>query len=80
MFAVIFPSPSIRRISTSAEQSHPLNSVAQTAAILKDVHSFSVGGAFLELHCFVAYDAPNEIDQRAFIVVGRPDHFPFAFG
>jgi hypothetical protein len=45
---------------------------------LNDVPSFSVGGAFLELHCFVADDAPNEIDQWAFIVVARRAHFSFA--
>jgi hypothetical protein len=47
---------------------------------LKDVTSFSVGVAFFELHCFVAYDAAKEIDQRAFIVVARCAHFPFALG
>src|SRR4029079_10070414 len=38
------------------------------------VSSFSVRGAFFELHCLVADDAANEIDQRAFIVVGRRAH------
>lgn len=28
----------------------------------------------------IAYDAANEIDKRAFIVVARRAHFPFAFG
>jgi hypothetical protein len=52
-----------------AEKSHPLNSAAQVTTILNDVPSFSVGDAFLELHCLLAYNAANEIDQRAFIVV-----------
>jgi hypothetical protein len=44
---------------------------------LNDVTSASVGGALFELHCLVAYDAANEINQRAFIIVGRA-HFLFA--
>jgi hypothetical protein len=66
---IIFPSPSVRRIATSAEESHPLNSVAQLATILNDVFAFSVGGAFLKLHCLFAYNAVQETYQRAFIVV-----------
>ena len=46
---------------------------------MNDVTSVSVRRTFFELHCLVAYDAANEIDQRAFIVVVRPAHFPFAF-
>jgi hypothetical protein len=46
---------------------------------LNDVSSASVGGALFELHCLVAYDAAYEMDQRAFIVVVRRTHFPFAF-
>jgi len=46
---------------------------------LNDVTSFSVRGAFFELHWLVAYDALNEIDQRTFIIVARLAHFPFAF-
>jgi hypothetical protein len=46
---------------------------------LNDVHSFRVWGAFLELHWLVANNAAKEIDQRAFIVIGRHVHFPFAF-
>jgi hypothetical protein len=63
------PSPSVRRIATSAEESHPLNSFAPLATILNDVFAFSVGGAFLKLHCLFAYNAAQEIYQRAFIVV-----------
>jgi hypothetical protein len=47
---------------------------------LNDVNSLSVGGAFFEPHCLIAYDAANEIDQRAFVVVARRAHFPFALG
>jgi hypothetical protein len=65
----IFPSPSVRRIATSADESHQLNSVAPLATILNDVFTFSVGGAFLKLHCLFAYDAVQETYQRAFIVV-----------
>jgi hypothetical protein len=64
-----FPSPTASRISTSAEQSQPFNPVAQIATILNDIHAISVGSAFLELHCLCTYNAANEIDQRAFIVV-----------
>jgi hypothetical protein len=39
--AVISPSPSVRRIATSAEESHSLNSVAPLATILNDVFTFS---------------------------------------
>ncbi len=63
------PSPSVRRIATSAEESHPLNSVAPLATILNDVFTFSVGGAFLKLHCLFTYNAIQETYQRAFIVV-----------
>ncbi len=70
---------SARRISTSAEKSHPLNSVAPPATILNDVPAFRVWGAFLKLHRLAANNAAKEIDQRAFIVVGRPAHFSFAF-
>jgi hypothetical protein len=64
-----FPSPTASRISTSAEQSQPFNPVAQIATILNDILAISVGSAFLELHCLCTYNAANEIDQRAFIVV-----------
>ena len=63
------PSPSARRIATSADESHQLNSVAPLATILNDVFTFSVGGAFLKLHCLFAYNAAQETYQRAFIVV-----------
>ncbi|WP_291557756.1 hypothetical protein, partial [Bradyrhizobium sp.] len=46
-----------------------LNSVAPPATILNDVPTFSVGGAFLNLHCLFAYNAAQETYQRAFIVV-----------
>src|SRR6266436_1579698 len=49
--ALDFPSPSRPRISTSAKEGHALNSVAPLATILNDVLTFSVGGAFLKLHC-----------------------------
>lgn len=80
-------SPSACRISTSAEKSHPLNSVAPPATILNDVLTFSIGGAFLKLHCLFAYNAAQETYQRALIVVqmmspGRSHraHFPSAHG
>jgi hypothetical protein len=63
------PSPSARRIATSADESHQLNSAAPLATILNDVFTFSVGGAFLKLHCLFAYNAAQETYQRAFIVV-----------
>ena len=63
------PSPSARRIATSADESHQLNSAAPLATILNDVFTFSVGGAFLKLHCLFAYNAAQETCQRAFIVV-----------
>jgi hypothetical protein len=65
----ISPWPSVRRIATSAEESHSLNSVAPLATILNDVFTFSVGGAFLKRHCLFAYNAVQETYQRAFIVV-----------
>jgi hypothetical protein len=65
----ILASPSARRIATSADESHPLNSAAPLATILNDVFTFSVGGAFLKLHCLFAYNAAQETYQRAFIVV-----------
>jgi hypothetical protein len=74
----IFPSPSVRRIATSAEESHPLNSVPPLATILNDVFTFSVGGTFLKLHCLFAYNAVQETYQRASGALAR-DHFLFAF-
>ena len=65
----ISPSPSVRRIATSAEESYPLSSVAPLATILNDVFTFSVGGAVLKLHCLFAYNAIQETYQWAFIVV-----------
>jgi hypothetical protein len=65
----ILASPSARRIATSADESHPLNSAALPATILNDVFTFSIGGAFLKLHCLFAYNAAQETYQRAFIVV-----------
>src|SRR5450631_526892 len=59
----------VRRIATSADESHPLNSAAPLATILNDVFTFCVGGAFLKLHCLFAYNAAQETYQRAFIVV-----------
>jgi hypothetical protein len=66
---IISSSPSARRIATSADESHPLNSAAPLATILNDVFTFSVGGAFLKLHCLFAYNAVQENYQQAFIVV-----------
>ena len=60
---------SARRISTSAEKSHSLDSVAPPAAILNDVPTFSVRRAFLDLHCLLACDAVHQIDEGAFIVI-----------
>jgi len=59
-YPLISLSPSGRRISTSAEELHPLNPLALLATILNDVLIFGVGGAFLELHCLFAYDAVQE--------------------
>jgi hypothetical protein len=74
---IIFPSLSAHGISISAEKSYKLNSVAPPATILNDVPTFSVGGAFLNLHCLFAYNAARETYQRAFIVVQMisPRHF-----
>ncbi len=60
---------SARRISTSAEKSQPLDSVAPPATILNDIPTFSVGRAFLDLHCLLACDAVHQIDEGAFIVI-----------
>jgi hypothetical protein len=57
---IISSSPSARRIATSADESHPLNSAAPLATILNDVFTFSVGGAFLKLHCLFAYNTAQE--------------------
>ena len=62
-------SPSARRISTSTEESHPLNPLALLATILNDVFTFGIGGASLKFHCLFAYDAVQETYERAFIVV-----------
>jgi hypothetical protein len=56
-------------MSTSAKEAHALNSVAPLATILNDVFTFSVGGAFLKLHCLFAYDADQETYEWTFIVV-----------
>jgi hypothetical protein len=56
-------------IATFAEQSHQLNSGAPSATILNDVVAIRVWHAFLNLHCFFAYDTGQEINERAFIVV-----------
>jgi hypothetical protein len=80
--SAISPWLSARRISISAEESHPLNSLALLATILNDVFTFRIGGAFLKLHCLFAYDAVQEIYERAFIVVRviSPGHsFPYRF-
>jgi hypothetical protein len=47
---------------------------------LNDVHTVSVGRAFLDLHCLTTYDATQQIDKGAFVVVGMVSvlHF-FAF-
>jgi len=37
---------------------------------LNDVHTVSVGRAFLDLHCLTTYDAVQQIDEGAFVVVG----------
>src|SRR4029077_13550971 len=58
-----------RRISTSADESHPLNSITPPTTILDDVRTPSVGSAFLDLHRLPTYDADQQIYQRAFIVV-----------
>jgi hypothetical protein len=67
--ALYSPSPSGRRFSTSAKEAHALNSVAPLATILNDVPTFSVGGAFLKLHCLFASDADQETYEWTFIVV-----------
>jgi hypothetical protein len=75
----VFTSSPSARVSTSAEESHPLNSPALLATILNDVFTFGIGLAFLNLHCFFAYDAVQETYERAFIVVqmmSRATHLP----
>jgi hypothetical protein len=67
------------RISASAEESHQFNSGAPSAAILYDVVTGRVWLAFLDLHCLVAYNAGQEFNQWAFIVVqmkSLPHGFP----
>jgi hypothetical protein len=66
---IYFPFALARCISTSAEESHPLNSLAPLATILKDVFTFGIGGACLKPHCLFAYDAVQKTDERALIVV-----------
>jgi hypothetical protein len=56
-------------LSTSAEKSDPFNSGAPSATILNDVVAFTVGHAFLDLHCLFAKKAAQQINQRAFIIV-----------
>jgi hypothetical protein len=72
----ISPSPSAGSIPTSAEESHQLYSVTAFATILNDVVAARSGRAFLDLHCFFAYKAAQEIDQRPFIVVRMMPFFP----
>ncbi len=48
--------------SISAQESNHLCSVAQSAAILNDAPSFSVGVAFFEHHPLAAYYTRNEVD------------------
>jgi hypothetical protein len=74
------------RISGSAEKPHHFNSTAAPAAILNDVPTLGVGGAFLDHHCLIAHNAAQEPNQRTLIVVqGRSLryshalHFTFAF-
>jgi hypothetical protein len=69
---------------SAAEKSYKLYSAAPRATILNDVPTFSVGDAFLDLHCLFAYNAVQKTDQRAFIVVQMISHscrlhFPFTF-
>jgi hypothetical protein len=79
--SALWSSPSAR-VSTSADESHPLNSPALLATILNDVFTFGIGLAFLNLHCLFAYDAVQETYERAFIVVrmmSPATHVGFAF-
>jgi hypothetical protein len=67
-------------LTTAAEESHPLNSGAPLATILNDIVTFTIGLAFLNLHCLFANKATQQIDQRALIVVQtgffrHPSHF-----
>jgi hypothetical protein len=81
----IFPSPSARRIATSADESHPLNSAAPLATILNDIFTFSVGGAFLKLHCLFGIQCSSRdlsagFYRRSMISSAlAQDHFPFVF-
>jgi hypothetical protein len=67
---------------SAAEKSYKLYSAAPRATILNDVPTFSVGDAFLDLHCLFTNNAVQKTDQRAFIVVQmisrsyRLHHFP----
>jgi hypothetical protein len=54
---------------SAAEKSYKLYSAAPRATILNDVPTFSVGDAFLDLHCLFTNNAVQKTDQRAFIVV-----------
>jgi hypothetical protein len=46
---------------------------------LNDVHSISVWRAFLDLHCLTTHDAVQQIDERAFVVVGIALGIPHFF-
>jgi len=65
----ISPSPSVRPIATSAEESHPLSSVAPLATILNDVFTFSVGGAVLKASLSLCIQCNSRDLSVGFIVV-----------
>jgi hypothetical protein len=49
---------------------------------LNDVHTVGVGRAFLDLHCLITFDAVQQINEGAFVVVGMvlavPHFFAFS--
>jgi hypothetical protein len=66
--SIISPSPSVSRIATSADESHPLNSVAPVATILNYVLTPASGG-FSQASLSRCINAVQETYQPAFIVI-----------
>jgi hypothetical protein len=46
---------------------------------LNDIHTVSVGRAFLDSHYLTTYDAAQQIDEGAFVVVGIVQAVPHFF-
>jgi hypothetical protein len=59
-----------RSIPASAVQSHQFSSTAQVATVLDKVAAICARSAFRDLHRHLTLNAGEQIDQRAFIVIG----------